>query len=223
MAGRPKLTLDPAQSISAEDLAKMLAVDEEFLGEGQAFIGQPTQGRYPMDFAIRGAIAWLVEERDYISNKELAELQGITPSRVSNQVKDGILHLDSRGKYPRREAIHELLSHYRTRIGEGKTTAGAAKNQSLQLGNRLLEIQVAKAEGRAIDRDVVEKSWANLILTCREKLLRLANKVAPRIPYLKSESEIEGAIDLEVRECLSELARPPEYITEETSGSAETP
>ena len=217
MAGRPKLTLDPTQSISAEDLAKMLAVDEEFLAEGQAYLGQPIQGRYPMDKAIRGAIAWLVEDRDFITNKELAELQGITPSRVSNQVRDGILHQDSKARFPRREAIHELISHYRTRIGEGKTTAGAAKNQAMMLSNRLLQIQVDKAERRSFDAGAVETAWGGNILTCREKCLRLSSKLSSMLGLTTEQEEI---VDQQVRECLVEMARPIEYAMEEISDSA---
>ena len=77
--------------------------------------------------------------------------------------------------------------------------------------NQLLEIALAKAKGSTIPVDVVDKAWADIVMACRQKFLRLANKLAPRIPFLKSEQEIESEIQREIDEALSELSRTPEY------------
>lgn len=218
---RRRLKLDPLESVPQEEVAKWLGMEEEDLPSVAGSIGKAVDGRYPMSEVIYGVIALLREQRDYMTNGELAELQGISEARVSIQLREGILKQDEKGKYLRKACVHGIVSHLRTRIGEGKTTAAAAKNEGMELDNELRRIAVAKARGKAWDAAEVEKAWAGIILTVREKLLRLANKLAPRIPYLKSESEVEAAIDAEVRECLSELARPVEYATETTTEEGE--
>lgn len=206
-------------TIPVELLSKWSGLTAEEIAKAVRGACKLVDGRYPATDAIRLTFAFMRQEMDYVSATELAELQSISNARVSTQATEGIIEQDGRGKYARRTTLAKLFAHYRQRLGETKTTASAAKNQTMALSNRLLEIQVAKAEGRAYDKEAVEKAWAGVILTIREKFLRLANKVAPQMPYQKTEAEAEKMIDTEVRECLSELSRPVEYEVENETQS----
>ena len=54
----------------------------------------------------------------------------------------------------------------------------------------------------------------NIVLLCKQRLLRIPNKVAPRLPFCKSEADMEIELQKEIDEALLELSRPPDYETE---------
>lgn len=60
-----------------------------------------------------------------------------------------------------------------------------------------------------LPRIEIEQHWQNLILICRQKLLSLGNRVAPRLVFCKGETEMEREINGEIDQALSELARSP--------------
>jgi hypothetical protein len=133
----------------------------------------------------------------------------------------GFFHQDERGRLPRRETIHDACRWLRSRAGDGKRTAVAAKRRSVELNNELLEMAVAREKRESIPVAEVDKAWAAIILNVRGPLLRLPNKMAPRIPYLKDEAAIEAELLREVEETLALMARPVEYRPDEPDTEAE--
>jgi phage terminase Nu1 subunit (DNA packaging protein) len=156
----------------------------------------------------------LREELQFVSRQEVAELLDVSAPRVSHLVTEGILSQDERGRLERRKTMHALFSWFRNRMGEGKTSAAQAKAEGRLLENELLRLAVEKAKGGAIPAAQVDKAWEHIILLLRQKLLGIPNKIAPRMPYLKNESEIESAILAEIEDALLELSRPIDYQPE---------
>ena len=115
------------------------------------------------------------------------------------------------GTFPRDETLRALFGWMRDRLGDGKSTVATAKAEGIELDNRIKRAQLAREERSALPVTDIERAWSHIILAARQKFLRIANKVAPRIPFLKSESEIESEIQREIDEALSELSRAPEY------------
>ncbi len=60
---------------------------------------------------------------------------------------------------------------------------------------------------KLLPRSEVEQHWSNLVLICRQKLLSLGNRIAPRLVYCKAEAEMQREIDAEIDAALAELAR----------------
>jgi hypothetical protein len=171
---------------------------------------KPVGGNYPAR-AIPVAFEFLRRQIDFISGREISELIDVSQSRVSAMLREGVITQDGRGRYARKKTLYDLFRWMRKRLGEGKSTLGELRRQRLLKQNRLLDVAVAGAERSTIPVDVADRAWATLVLACRQKFLRLANKVAPRIPFLKSEQEIETEIQREIDEALAELARPVNY------------
>ena len=58
-----------------------------------------------------------------------------------------------------------------------------------------------------LPRAEIERHWSNQILICRQKLLSLGNRIAPRLVFCKGEPEMQKEIDTEIDAALAELAR----------------
>ena len=200
-------------TVPARWLARQLGIEEgEVRSLAPRWLPLPDgEGNYETNRAIEGAFSWLRHERDFIEGKEIAALLEVSTPRVSNMTRDGIIGQDGKGRYERPKTLHDLFRYFRTRIGEGKTTAAQAKQEHLQLQTQILRIAVAKAQGEVFSKSSVERALAHLVFLARGKFLRLANKIAGRIMYLTDPIAIEAEVQKEIEEALAELARPVEY------------
>ncbi len=140
---------------------------------------------------------------DTIARTELAELLGVTPPRISQLAASGVFKPDERGNYPLAESLKAACVLLRDRAG-----IDDLKSLKLEKQNRLLDYEIERASGQLLDAKEVERAWVNIILLCKQRLLRIPNKVAPRLPFCKSESDMEIEIQKEIDEALLELSRP---------------
>lgn len=138
-----------------------------------------------------------------LARSELAELLGVTPARVSQMAGDGLFFPDSKGAYPEAASLRAACRLLRDRAG-----IDDLKSAKLQKQNRLLDYEIEKASGQLLEAGAVEKAWINLVLLAKQRLLRIPNKVVPRLPFAKSEAEMEVLIQAEIDEALLELSRP---------------
>jgi len=155
----------------------------------------------------------------FLNRTEIAAIMGLSASRVSQLAAEGVLPQDPQGRHPKEQTHLAIIAHFR----QG-AELGELKRNKLQKEGRLLDVQLRRAEGETMTVAEVERAWAHIVLTVREKLLRVANKISPRIPLLKSGPEIEQLIQGEIEECLLALSKQPEYQPSGgNSGLAENP
>ena len=161
----------------------------------------------------------LRDELAFITREEVADMLDVSGPRISQLVRDGVFTQDERGRLPRRQTVHDACRWLRSRAGDGKRTAVAARRRSVELDNELKEIALARERREAIPVFQVDKAWAYILLNIRSHLLRLPNKLAPRIPFLGSEAAIEAELLREIEEILALMARPVEYRPDEPADS----
>jgi len=138
-----------------------------------------------------------------IERSELAELLGVTAPRISQLAGEGLFEPDSKGAYPAIESLKAACRLLRDRAG-----IDDLKSQKLQKQNQLLDFDIERASGQLLEAVAVERAWVNIVLLCKQRLLRIPNKVAPRLPFCKSESDMECELQKEIDEALLELSRP---------------
>lgn len=146
------------------------------------------------------------------SATKLCELTGLSSTRISMMNKEGIIAMSADESYPVDATLKALFAKLRERYSTDEL-----KNEKLQKENRLLDIQLEKAEGATIPKHQVDSAWANLILRARAKFVGLPNKVSPRLAFCKSEKDMESELTKEIDEALSELSRDVDYHPEESS------
>jgi hypothetical protein len=139
---------------------------------------------------------------------------GVSTARVAAMQKEGILIQIAHGRFNRAESILGLVKWLKNKVGQGENSTVKIKAHKASLENQLMEIQLSRARGEALDRRAVDAAWAHIILLVRQKLFLLPGKIAPRIPYLKNEIEASAEILRELEEIMVELSRPIEYESE---------
>jgi hypothetical protein len=78
----------------------------------------------------------------------------------------------------------------------------------------LAEAEVARKRGELISRDTAVKQSSFIMASIRQRLLSLAGSL-PRKLAGKSQHEMKLIIDASIRECLTELSKLPERVTQE--------
>ena len=90
-------------------------------------------------------------------------------------------------------------------VGQPKLMAERARLAKEQADK--LEMENAAKRGELLHSEDVLKSWGGLITNARQALLSMSRRLSPVICH-KEETEIEDAIEKEVRTILGDLAEP---------------
>jgi len=171
-------------------------------------------GNYDEVEVLRGLVKRLHERIEYFDSQgEIAALLGCTNANVTHVMREGVFSVDKKGNLPREEITMKIVRWLQDKARK-KTTDLDDKKEKLRIEKELLQIQLDKAKGVTLEAVEVERAWANIVQLCKCRLLRIPNKLAPRIPFCKNEREIEAEIQKEIDESLHELSRDPDYEAE---------
>jgi terminase small subunit / prophage DNA-packing protein len=144
---------------------------------------------------------------------QVSEELGLTPQRVGQLVKLGVLIRLGRGEFDREASVKNYLAHLR-RENSGKrgggaaftSTAADAPNERIRLAAAQADAQELKnkiALGKLIDASAVETEWAAIVIMTRDAILATPARIRAALPHL-SAFDIE-TIDGHLREVLTRL------------------
>lgn len=136
---------------------------------------------------------------EQLTRGEVAQLAGLSLGRISQLCGEGVIHHDAAGRFELRPTAKALIQYYRSRGGDQSTLT--------QRRIELMDVALAKAKGEYLPVAELRELWGNAIIICRQKLLSLGNRIAPRLVFCKSESDMEREINGEVDQALTELVR----------------
>lgn len=145
-----------------------------------------------------------------ISETELADLLGLTSSRIRTLTRDGILKRTGKATYDRREAVRAYCHALRdalTKKGHASKGGDAMAAEKLRLAAALAEKAEranAAARGELIPAAQVAREWSEVLRGVRAGLLSLPSRVGSRLGHLTPHDLSE--IDLEIRSTLNDLA-----------------
>ena len=148
------------------------------------------------------------EHELYISGEDLGAIVGLSKTRISEMTTDGTFHYTEGRGYGVIQAFRDFVRHRHER-GD----IAAVKKSKLLKEDELLQIAVQKARGEVLPVAEVRQAWADIILKLRDAIRRIGGKVAPMLPYCKSEVEMQRKIEEACDEALSELSKPVDYQT----------
>ena len=98
-----------------------------------------------------------------------------------------------------------VVEHQATRITTNPAIRDA-RSRVEELKAQKLALEIAKAEGRLIDRDAVTESGVRIISAVRTSLLALGYRLAPKVAGKTDPKEIARIVETEVRDVLGVLA-----------------
>lgn len=145
-----------------------------------------------------------------ISETELADLLGLTSSRIRTLTRDGVLKRTGKATYDRREAVRAYCHALRealTKKGHASKGGDAMAAEKLRLAAALAEKAEranAAARGELIPAAQVAREWSEVLRGVRAGLLSVPSRVGSRLGHLTPHDLSE--IDLEIRSTLNDLA-----------------
>ncbi len=147
---------------------------------------------------------------DQISETDLADLLGLTASRIRTLTRDGILKRVAPATYDRREAVRAYCHALRealTKKGHASKGGDAMAAEKLRLAAALAEKAEranAAARGELIPAAQVAREWSEVLRGVRAGLLSLPSRVGSRLGHLTPHDLSE--IDREIRSTLHDLS-----------------
>jgi phage terminase Nu1 subunit (DNA packaging protein) len=144
---------------------------------------------------------------------EISDELGLTPQRVGQLVKLGILIRLGRGEFDREGSVKNYLAHLR-REKSGKRGGGAAftcatgdaPNERVRLAAAQADAQELKnqtARGKLVSAADVESEWASIAISCRDAVLSAPARIQSELPHLSAFDMT--VIDKHLREALTRL------------------
>ena len=148
---------------------------------------------------------------DVIVNTDtLAGLLGFTRQRINQLAKEGILEKKAPGRFPLMLNIKRYVEFLRTgqKDEDEEATAQYWEEKALheKAKREMAELKLAKIRGQLHDAADIELAITNMLVTFRNRILGVPQKVAPKIIGLTSLAEVMEVINTELLEALTELS-----------------
>lgn len=155
-----------------------------------------------------------------VTQRQLADALGISPSRVNHLIKDDIVVRDTDNAGGAVYLYESVKRYWSGRKGDDvnieaelNLTTEKAKHEKTK--REIAELRLAKMERQAYDARTVELVLTEMLSNLRTQLLGMPSKLAPQLEG-KSKEAIYELITREMEEKLSELSGyTPELFSEE--------
>ena len=146
-----------------------------------------------------------------ITGEQLCTLTGLTDRRHRQLAKDGYFPPPIKGQYQMTDSIQGMFRYYRELQHRGNDEFAMERLRKTRAEANLAEIRLAKERKDALDRHSVIRTWENIIMVIRQKLLALPSKIAPRLIYMDDQKLVEVELDKEICGALEDLSKPHTY------------
>ncbi len=146
-----------------------------------------------------------------ISGRRLCTLTGLTDRRHRQLAKDGYFPPPIKGQYQLTPTLQGMFRYYRELQHRGNDDFAMERLRKTRAEANLAEIRLAKERKDALDRHSVIRTWENIIMVIRQKLLALPSKIAPRLIYMDDQKLVEVELDKEICGALEDLSKPQTY------------
>lgn len=139
----------------------------------------------------------------------IAEALDVTPQRVQQLVKEGVIPKDSRGRYELKAAVHGYLKYLKARQVGAEREHGTMAEQNLRLMTAKADIAEAEAKrlaGALVPVDDVARVWSDAVTRFRQRSLAIPSKTAPLVAVETEPDACQDIVETFVHEALAELA-----------------
>lgn len=152
----------------------------------------------------------------------MADLLGYTRRRINQLAQEGVLEKQAPGRFLLMKNIKKYLDFVRTgnKGDDEESQAQYWEEKALheKAKREMAELKLAKLKHQLHDATDVELVLTNMLVTFRNRILAIPQKIAPKIIGLTNLAEISEIINNELLEALTELS---EYDPAMFSGGEE--
>ncbi len=152
-----------------------------------------------------------------VSTKDLAQIFGVTPRRVQQLATKGILHRESNGKFNLPDSLKSFYewkithTNYNPDRDKWHETYNLEHARLERVKRQMVELELGVKNGDLLVADDVEQTIVPMLLTCRNRLLAIPSKCAPRLAACKDIVHAEKILQREILEALDILKPWPHH------------
>lgn len=125
------------------------------------------------------------EVPSHLTGNDVCLLANLTPGRVSQLKKQGILKTDSTGEYPFVKTVKALIMYYKDK------TTGSANNRLWAAKADLAEMKVKEMKKLLLRREAVEYGLSKMTSIIAEQLNEMPEALAPLIANKDADTNAE--------------------------------
>lgn len=151
----------------------------------------------------------------------IAKLLDLTPARISQLVKEGVIPRAERGRYELVPSVQGYIRFLRDRAVNadvGASRVAASRAQLMKARADMMEMERGRMVGELVPASDVERAWAELAQTIKTRVLAVPSKMAQQLAIERKPQQIEKLLREQLMETLRELSETE--VDVDTSHSA---
>lgn len=141
------------------------------------------------------------------SLKTISKLLDLSPRRVQQLVKEGVIPKMERGRYELVPVVRAYIHYLRERnIQAGVVSLEEVRTRKLKAEAELVEIDLAQQRGETIKVDAAAIVWGEVLSAAKSRLLSIPAKLAPMVAVEDDPAICKALIEEQVHEALDDLS-----------------
>lgn len=139
--------------------------------------------------------------------EQLAKLFDVDERWIQKLATNNVVVKDGRGKYLLWPSVKGYIKFLQKRLRDGEEGGiGEHRKRLTSARADLAEMERKRVAGILLPADQVDEMWSRIVAVVKTRILAIPAKMAPRLLVLKRATEIEDALEKEVRDALEEIA-----------------
>jgi len=155
----------------------------------------------------------------------IAKLLDLSPRRVQQLSKEGIIPRSERGRYELVPSVRGYVNYLRERSidnGSSVVSLDDARKRKTNAEAEMAEIELAKARASVVNIRDVRKQWDKVMGECRTRILALPTILAPVVAPETELQIVKELMENSVNKALGELAQGISHTHRRPSKSAKS-
>jgi Holliday junction resolvase-like predicted endonuclease len=139
---------------------------------------------------------------------EVSEYLGLTPQRVCQLVKEGVVPRVGRGEYDLVAAFQGYIAYLRENSeSEERMGISEAKQRKLAAEAQLAELTLEQEKKKLVRVDAIEEYWVGIVTAAKTKFLAMPNRLSPLLVGQEKIASVHKILQEAIVESLNELAK----------------
>jgi hypothetical protein len=156
------------------------------------------------------------------SLKTISKLLDLSPRRVQQLVKEGVIPKMERGLYELVPVVRGYIHYLRERnIQDGVVSLEEVRTRKIKAEAALAEMELSKLRDETINVRAASLVWSEIVAVAKSRLLSIPAKLAPIVAVEESPAICKGLIEEQVVEVLYELQHDIAEWSEGTGGDVD--
>lgn len=141
----------------------------------------------------------------------ISKLLDLTPRRVQQLSKEGVIPKSERGRYELVPAVRGYIRYLKERsINPGVVSFDEVRARKTAAEAEMAELELLEKKGDLLPMQQVVDTWLDMVAACRTKMLSMPAKLAPVVAVEEAPAVCKQIIEEQIIEALDEIAS---YIT----------